>query len=215
MMETATRTHCPTCGARLGRPDLSICAYCTAPLGLEQQKPEPTQTAERLGRMLGHDRYPPAMAWEPPPELEDDVACVRAARGTGLMVLAAPLVVLGILWALVSLRGLAGAWPAWAAAALVFLFGVGLHAAARARLASRRRVPLLKRPALVSSRRSETHIGGGSTMTTYYFQLEFADSEGEFDYPGRGPNHELLVTGNTGVAYTRGPRLVAFRQIRV
>jgi hypothetical protein len=216
MTETATRTHCPTCGARLARPDLSICAYCTAPLGLEQEKPETTETMQRLARMAEHDKYPPAMAWDPPPELEDDIARARAARGTGLLVLAVPLIVLALLWALASSGGLRAAWPAWTAAGLMILAGAGLHASARARIASWRKTPLLKRPALVTSRRSETHVGGRHYLTTYYFQLEFADgSEGEFGYPGRGGNHELLVTGNTGVAYTRGPRLVAFRQIRV
>lgn len=215
MTETATRTHCPTCGARLARPDLSICAYCTAPLGLGETKPEPTETMQRLARMEEHDKYSPAMAWDPPPELEDDAANRRAARGTGLLALALPLAVLAGLWALVPSRGIAGSWPAWVATATALALGGAMHLSARARIARARRAPLLKRPARVSSRRSETHIQRGQG-TLYFFQLDFADGgEGEFCYPGRGPNHELLVAGNTGVAYTRGQRLVAFRQIRV
>jgi hypothetical protein len=50
----------------------------------------------------------------------------------------------------------------------------------------------------------------------YFFQLEFADGgSGEFRYPGRGVNHDLLVSGNTGVAFTRGELLVDFLPIRV
>jgi len=216
MTETATRTHCPTCGARLARPDLSICAYCTAPLGLGEPVRERTETMQRLERMREHDKFPSAMAWEPPAELEDELARARAARGTGMLALAAPVVLLAGLWSLVSAHGARGAWPAWALAALFLLAGAALHASARAHLAGTRKTALLKRPALVTSRRSETHLGRSSYLTTYYFQLEFSDgSQGEFGYPGRGANHELLVAGNTGVAYTRGPRLVAFRQIRV
>ena len=77
-------------------------------------------------------------------------------------------------------------------------------------------VPLLKRPALVTSRRSETSPSGAGYRTVYFFQLEFADGcSGEFRYPGRGVNHDLLVSGNTGVAFTRGDLLVDFLPIRV
>jgi hypothetical protein len=74
----------------------------------------------------------------------------------------------------------------------------------------------MKRPALVVSRRSETAVRARGHRTVYYFQLELGDgSAGEFAYPGRGTSDDLLVAGNTGIAYTRRQTLVAFRSIRV
>jgi hypothetical protein len=102
------------------------------------------------------------------------------------------------------------------AGGLLIVGGLCLWQVARARIARARSVPLLKRPALVTSRRSETSARGPGYQTVYYFQLEFAEgSSGEFRYPGRGVNHDLLVANNTGVAFTRGDLLVDFLPIRV
>jgi hypothetical protein len=87
---------------------------------------------------------------------------------------------------------------------------------ARRILTTARSLPLLKRPALVADRRSETGVGGPANKTCYFFQLEFEDgTEGEFMYPGRGASHDPMVSGNTGIAYTRRDRLLAFKQIKV
>jgi hypothetical protein len=213
MTQTTRLTHCPTCGAKITRPGLSICAYCTAPLGLEQPERGSTQTMQRLERMQEHDRFPDAMAWNPPTELEDLDATRQSARGLGLIGLSVALFVVAVPWGLFG--SWTGAWPAWGAGLLCLAFGALSMLAARARIARVTAHPLLKRPAIVTSRRSETSVGRGQ-RTVYYFQLEFADgSEGEFSHPGRGTAHELLVSGNTGVAYTRRQTLVAFRQIRV
>jgi hypothetical protein len=50
--ETAPLTNCPNCGAKLARPDLSLCAYCATPLQLggklEDKGDETTQRLKRL-----------------------------------------------------------------------------------------------------------------------------------------------------------------------
>jgi hypothetical protein len=46
--------------------------------------------------------------------------------------------------------------------------------------------------------------------------MEFADgARGEFRFPGRGATFDLMVNGATGVAYSRGADLLAFKKIRV
>lgn len=218
MVQTATRTHCPTCGARLARPELSICAYCAAPLGLEEEVREPTETMQRLERMQEHDKYPDAVAWEPPREIEDLAATALGSRGLLFVGFGLFFLVGSIPWTLIfggslvraplSLPGIVGL--------LLLIAGLAQWFVAKRRIDAACKVPLLKRPALITSRRSETAIGGRGYLTVYQFQMEFADgSEGEFRYPGRGINHDLWVSGNTGVAFTRGDLLVAFKQIRV
>ena len=218
MVQTAPRTHCPTCGARLARPELSICAYCAAPIDLGEVVREPTETMRRLERMTEHEKYGPAQAWEPPPEIEDLRATALGSRGLLMVGFGVFFACLSLPWGLLAGKPLAASWATPPAALGVLLLVVGLvqWLVAARRIAAARTVPLLKRPALVTSRRSETAIRGGSYSTVYHFQLEFADgSAGEFRYPGRGINHDLLVGGNTGVAFTRGDLLVDFHQIRV
>jgi len=218
MVQTAVRTHCPTCGARLARPELSICAYCAAPLGLEEEVREATETMRRLERMSEHEKFPEAAAWEPPPEIEDLAATDLASRGLLFVGFGAFFLVLALPWTLLFGNGLAAAWvtPPGIAGILLLLAGLVQWVVAKRRIAAARRVPLLKRPALVTSRRSETSIKNRGYSTIYFFQLEFADgSAGEFRYPGRGVNHDLLVGGNTGVAFTRGDLLLEFKSIRV
>ncbi len=213
MTEVRTLAHCPTCGAKITRPGLSICAYCTAPLGLEPAERESTQTMQRLERMREHERFPDTLAWVPPVELEDLDAVRASARGLGFVGLAGVLLLVAIPWAL--LASPAQAWPAWSLGLVCLVVGASFMVTAKLRLARATSPPLLKRPAIVTSRRSETSLRRGR-RTVYFFQLEFADgSTGEFAYPGRGTAHELLVSGNTGVAFTRLQTLVAFRQIRV
>jgi hypothetical protein len=81
----------------------------------------------------------------------------------------------------------------------------GVRRAAEAR-------PLLRRPAMVVVRRSETDAESGGT--NYWFTLRFDDgAEGEFTWPGQGTSYEPLANGYTGVAYTRGAKLVDFRRL--
>ena len=92
-------------------------------------------------------------------------------------------------------------------------FSSSRSAAARRSIVAR---PLLKRPARVADRRSETTIRGSRGDTTYFFDLEFEDgSRAEFRFPGRGAADNPLTNGVTGIAYTRGVELVAFKRIRV
>ena len=100
MVQTAARTHCPTCGARLARPELSICAYCAAPLGLEEEVREPTETMRRLERMTEHEKFPDAIAWEPPREIEDLAATALGSRGLLLIGFALFFGLLTIPWTL-------------------------------------------------------------------------------------------------------------------
>jgi hypothetical protein len=218
MVQTAVRTHCPTCGARLARPELSICAYCATPLGLGEVTREPTETMRRLGRMAQHEKYAEAMAAEPAPEIEDLAATALGSRGLSAVGLGALLLVLALPWTWLFGGELVRAWRSLPAVAgtLLLAGGLSLWMLARSRTARARSVPLLKRPALVTSRRSETSPHGAGYQTMYFFQLEFADGgSGEFRYPGRGVNHDLLVANNTGVAFTRGDLLVDFLPIRV
>lgn len=209
--ETPTRTHCPTCGARIPRPDLSICSYCTTPLRLDAgTAPRDDATAKRLTKMRAHADFAPAVAWDPPAGLEERKAASRQTVGVVHFAVGVVLASVGVALSLTSPAGLTAAFLA------VFLFvrGVMLWAGGARRRAELRSLPLLKRPALVTSRRSETVIDDGRTI--YYFTLQFEDgSEGEFRFPGLGASHDPLVAGNLGVAYTRREELLGFRLIRV
>lgn len=216
MSATTQRTHCPTCGAKIARPDLSICSYCLTPLSLgSERKPRDSATTQRLAKMREHPDFAPAQAWDPPEGLEYRRAARRQGLGLMAVVLGGAVAVCAVL---VSSTASASAFfssvPGVAAIGLVVL-GLTLWilgARERRRIVS---LPLLKRPALVTSRRSETSAEGGGE-TVYTFSLEFEDgSEGDFRFRGLGASHDPLVAGNLGVAYTRRETLLAFRLIRV
>jgi len=201
---------CPTCGAKRTRPDSTLCAYCATPFDLaggaaRKEGADPTQA--RLARMKEQPGFDEADAWVPLESPEHQVLGDRKRRGLGALVAAALLAGATALWL-----------PAWThvLAGLLAVVGLVLIATAargQARILSR---PLLKRPALVTDRRSETALGYWNGTTTYYFALTFDDgSEGEFRWPGRGVDHQPLVTGATGLAFTRGDVLLGFRAIRV
>ncbi len=216
MVETTTaapvkRTHCPNCGAKIHRQDMSNCLYCAMPFDFVEKKEEakrPSALQARLTRMREHADYEAAAAWVPPGEEDLERASAKIRWGTILIALGALLV----LWAVTGaglgwgrlLIGLAAAAPG----AKLLLDGLKLR---RERL----RLPLLRRPALVSDRRSETSMGWMDGKTVYYFQMEMEDGGGEFRYPGRGTQDDLLVKGLTGLAYTRGDVLLAFKTIKV
>ena len=56
---------------------------------------------------------------------------------------------------------------------------------------------------------------GGRYSTVYFFELQFGEGGGEFQFPGRGAHYEPLVPGNTGLAYTRRDVLLDFKILRV
>ena len=95
---------------------------------------------------------------------------------------------------------------------------VGIAQIVRGRAAQQaeRALPVVKRAALITDRRSDTTIRGWGGSTRYYFSIEFADgNEGEFSMSGRGVNEEPYTTNLPGVAYTRGTKLLSFKHIRV
>ena len=165
----------------------------------------------RLAKMKDHKDYPKAMEHVPPTEEGLERADSLRNRGLAELILGAALTGLGL--------GLAGGfwtwvWVALGAAAAAFglkhLF-VGMGSRSKHLSDSLDRVA-----ALVSDRRSQTEMGWLEGRTTYYFQLELEDgSSKEFRYPGRGTQDDLLVKGQTGVAFLRGRTLLAWKNIRV
>ena len=209
--------HCPTCGMKIARRELSICAYCSAPIGVSGSGQgtvvaTDSATAQRLGKMKEHKDYAAAMAWQPPEENEVQAALRQRRRALWLACPAAILLAWGLL--LGNERALPMRPALWSAAAVG---GTALLLAVRsARTTARARsMPLLRRSALVKSRRSETSPWGGRSSTVYFFELEFEDGAGEFRFPGRGAHFDPLVPGNTGLAYTRRDVLLEFKPIRV
>jgi hypothetical protein len=206
---TTAKTTCGNCGAEIPRPDLSLCPYCATPLALGKEAPERTQTMERLLRMEQHPDYPAALAQEPPDEPEREQG--RQAVKAGALVTLVGAVFLAV-------GGVSGDFVGVLPILGGLLLVAGLWRVARGLAESRRFVagPVLKRPALVTDRRSETELGFWVGKTVYYFALEFADgSSGEFRQPGRGTREDPLVAGRTGVAYTRGQQLLGFKFIKV
>ncbi|QDU65941.1 hypothetical protein [Engelhardtia mirabilis] len=175
------------------------------------QNRKQTALMKRLARIHEHKDYPKALEHVPPTEEDLEAAARSTRRGAMLAVVAALVGALAV-----TREGLAGqvVFGAIAIAAAVF--------AARAFLAGgKQRSEVLahgleRRAALVADRRSETTASWAGGRTTYYFQLEFDNGEnGEFRYPGRGVQDDLLVKGNTGVAFLRGRTLIAWKNIKV
>ncbi len=210
------RTHCPTCGAKIARADLSICSYCLTPLSLgNERKPRDSATAQRLTKMRDHPEFKAAEAWDPPEGIEYRRGARRQSLGLTALVIGGVCAVYAALRPSgTTLAEILSSAPAIAALGLAIV-GIALWilgARERSRILA---LPLLKRPALVTSRRSETLVDGGG-QTIYSFTLEFEDgAEGDFRFRGLGASHDPLVAGNLGIAYTRRETLLAFRLIRV
>jgi hypothetical protein len=208
MTAPATTKVCPTCGAPITREDLSLCSYCGAPLQLggaqATAEGEESPNKERLNSMQEKDDWQDALAWEP----------LATSRYPGPRAVALPLIV-GSLTALVFtllINYIAGLIIG--SIVLIALFAHHLRQDPLSPLNPD--APLQKRASIVLDRRSETEIEDGDGRTTYYFTLEFADTaRGEFRFPGRGASFDLMTVGATGVAYTRGADLLAFKKIRV
>ena len=213
----AQRTHCKNCGMKLPEQPLSLCAYCAMPLDLgtdEATASGESPNAGRIGRISEHDSFEGAMAWEPA-EGPDYWRALRLAwRGKSLIATGAVVMVLGSL-----LGGSGGSFftsPGFLVGVAVIGIGIFLVVQSSAKRKAAVAIPLLKRPGLITDRRSETAIQGMSGSTTYYFTIEFENGvTGEFTYPGRGSHEEPYATNLPGIAYTRGPVLIAFKHIRV
>jgi len=208
--ETATLTHCPTCGVKLHRTDLSLCAYCASPLRLGSGAPPPDdETARLLAKITQHPGYEAALRWTP---IEPRVDA-RAARLRSLGSLALLFAGVSALLSFLRADGPFLTRPATIVALALLALGA-LAIAAGVSIRNRARsLALLRRPARVLDRRSETAPHGNVGGTTYYFQLRFGDgSEGDFRFPGRGTLYEPPTVGATGLAFTRGAELIEFKR---
>ena len=201
-------THCPTCGAKRTRPDSTLCAYCATPFELVGAKSDDAENPNqaRLARMADQPAYAEAREWKPLESFEYQALDRKKRRGVRMVALSVVVAVLALLFA---------KWV-FAIAAILFIAGLGLYLTASGAQQKILKLPLLVRPAIVLDRRSETEMGFWNGDTTYYFTMEFGDgSDGEFRWPGRGLDHQPLVNGATGLAFTRGDVLLGFRAIRV
>jgi hypothetical protein len=205
--EAPVLTHCPNCGAKLHRTDLSLCAYCATPLNIGGGSVVDDETLQRLKRMREHASFPAAMAFVPhSPAVEakaarfftfGTLACVGALIAAGCAV-----------WRGESHGALNTYTYVAVALAVLALVLLCLPRIVRNR---HRAAPMLKRPAMVVVRRSVMQEKGG---VLYYFTLRFDDgSEGEFQRLGQGMMYEPLSNGYSGIAYTRGDELIDFRRL--
>ena len=208
-----TVTICPQCNAEIPRSDLSLCPYCATPLPSVAKKKNDSPTAERLRKIEEKtEDWEAAMAWTPVEGPHYQRALRRRQIGSLMVVIGA--VVLG-LWLL--MKGDGASWFGFfpILAYLITLPGLLLALQGAIECTKIKRTPMLRRAAIINARRSETELGRGNTVT-YFFEVEFPeDTSGEFAYPGRGAEDDLMVPGVTGCAYTRGTELIAFRRIRV
>ncbi len=202
---SSVKAHCPTCGAKLTRTDLSLCAYCASPLNLGA-KPAlaDDEVTRRLVRMRENAEFKSRLAANPI-DREAEARASKLARSAAIAFALASIV------AIVALvRG--NERITWMIAIAWTVLAVILWISARSWRSKLRREPMLKRPALVVSRRSEMDSKLGATL--YFFTLRFDDgAEGEFRFPGRGTQYDPMANGAAGIAYTRSDRLLEFHRI--
>jgi len=213
--EPPTPTTCPTCGVKITLTHLSLCAYCGSPLAITsgERPPVDRTTMRRLAKMTEHADYAEAMTWDPPETLGVQAVIARRTPADVALVLGG-LFALGGLWSVLSAGNAPLGWTALGLGAVAMAWGIATRLSVSRVVVEAGSAPLMRRPAIVADRRSETDVESGSTL--YFFQLQFDDgSEAEFRFPGRGASYEPLVKGNTGLAYTRRQDLLAFRGIRV
>jgi hypothetical protein len=201
------KTHCPNCGAKLHRPDLSLCAYCAMPLDIGATTKVDDETIQRLKRMREHANFASAMTFTPrDPRVERKAARLLTYGSFAMALAGAAIVASFFVW----WRGWSPIVPAVIAISASVVAAVLFATAPTLRRASDARA-LMRRPALVVLRRSEIGLDG---VTNYYFTLRFDDgSEGEFQRPGLGTMYEPMANGYSGIAYTRGADLVDFRRL--
>jgi len=210
--EAPVKTHCPTCGAKLHRQDLSLCAYCATPLSMGDARAlVDDETVKRLARMRESPSYSAAMTFTPrDPEIAEKIARVRLIGG---LQIPSAIVFAVLAFALGAEGTMRNVLLAIAGVLLIeaIVMTAVVPALMRKREAAR---PMLRRPALVVSRRSEMIDKGRYGTTIYYFTLRFDDgSEGEFRWRGQGTLYEPASNGTTGMAYTSGDRLIDLRKL--
>lgn len=209
--EAAPLTHCPNCGAKLARPELSLCAYCASPLRMGAAAPATDdETTRALNKLKSHADFPGAIALTPiEPEIESRASRLESI-GTVLLIAAGLLGIAQWVWGgPVSITK-----PLLVSAVAVALCGFALFATAKRTRATAKARALLRRASRVTDRRSEMREGGRLGTCIYYFMLRFDDgSEGEFSFVGRGTLYEPPAIGATGVAYTHGAKLIDFRRL--
>ncbi len=212
-MSTATQplTHCPTCGVKLHRTDLSLCAYCAAPLRMgAAAAPPDDETAKLLKKIESHPLYPAALTWSPiDPLVERKAARLHAWGMFTLIVLTFSVVV-----AAQFFEGPFLGRPPVLGSVVLSAIAIFLFAGAVTIRGNAKHQPMLRRAARVLDRKSRTEYSDKVGATTYYFQLRFPDgSEGEFKLTGRGVMYEPPTVGASGVAYTRGDTLLEFKRL--
>ncbi|MFT7678654.1 MAG: hypothetical protein ACI8QC_002648 [Planctomycetota bacterium] len=216
---TATRpTECPNCGVKLPDIHLSLCAYCAMPIGLGAVAEDGVESpnAGRIERIGEHDKFQMAMDFQPP----EDPATVHGSqliyRGKLLVVAGLLLLALGS-WTNLEGESLTRFINVWSVVGIV-CFWLSVRVCVRGSKMAKAAVEteLIRRPGIITDRRSETNLEGWSGSTTYYFTIEFEGGVvGEFSYAGRGSNADPYVSNLPGMAYTRGQRLLHFMHIRV
>ena len=214
--EAPALSTCPNCGATLKRPDLSLCAYCAMPLAMGgRASVADDETTQRLKRMREHPNFPAAQAFVPPDSEVERAVVTRRNRGLVTLILGVLAFSLGLGLQLLRSGPDLASPSLWAGYGLVLLGIVWIAGAGAARSRAQSVKPLLVRPAIVAERRSETNAEGRwGARTVYFFTLRFDDgSEGEFKWPGQGLSNEPLTNGQTGIAYSRGQDLIAFRKL--
>lgn len=212
-VEIQKRGACPQCGAKLPDVPVSLCPYCASPLETRADREARTSVhTARIGRIREHRDFPVAVEWTPPEGLQFHQGRRRVWWGQR------GLIASGLLAGIVLAQSGGDALRSplfWAGAVGLGAFG-WLWAHGRSLAAAALQAPLLKRAALILDRRSETKIRGWSGDTTYFFRLEFEDgAQGEFAFPGLGPQDDPYSNNLPGVAYTRGQTLLHFRHVRV
>ena len=80
---TATLTHCPTCGVKLERPELSMCAYCASPLRVGPVEVPNDETQKRLAKVRSHADFAAAQSWLPIDPLLDRRSETSVRGGVG------------------------------------------------------------------------------------------------------------------------------------
>lgn len=204
--------RCPNCNAKLPEQPLSLCSYCAMPLDLAEgaEKRESKHTA-RILKVREHEKFAAAETFQPPESYLWQQGWRLGYTGKVLIGLGVASLALGAL-----LGGFAplGIWSLLGYA-LVILGAVSI-VRGRKFQAEETKLPILRRPALIVDRRSDTTIRGWGGETQYFFEIEFEDGGvGEFGMQGKGVNEEPYTTNLPGVAYTRGTTLLHFQHIRV
>ncbi|QDU86044.1 hypothetical protein Pla163_31930 [Planctomycetes bacterium Pla163] len=168
-----------------------------------------TAVMRRLAKIREHKDFAEAMQHVPPAEEDLDRAAARIRGGAASAGIGLAFLLLGAL----------GTVPVGLGIALgVIGLAVGGHFLYHGwKLRKTTLVdPLVRVCALVADRRSETTPTWLGGRTLYFFALQLEDgTSGEYRYPGRGTQDDLLVKGQTGVAFLRGQTLLAWKNIRV